>query len=87
MRYSERLPVELLDVLVKYAKKLDEAEKKIYGADTFKGKSLLWAEVLPSGHYVLYGNVRENWFAEYYDGEGKYIKCRTHTQAFDFRSE
>jgi hypothetical protein len=87
-RFGVTVSVELLAVLAKYSRKLDDAEQKIYGAETFKGKSLLWVEALsPSGHYVLYGNEKESWYAEYYDSWGVFIRSVKNTQAFDFRKE
>ena len=86
-RFGERVSPLLLDEMIRYCHRLDEVEKMHFKVETFKGKNHLWAEKLPSGHYVLYGNEKDDWFAEYYDPTGVHMKSAKNTQPFDFRRE
>lgn len=87
MRYGKYVSPEILQELAYYSKKLDIVEKKLYGADTYKGKEHIWVELLPGNGCVIYGSELKKWYAEYFDETGIYLGMFEDTQPFDYKAK
>ncbi len=87
MRFGKYVSIEILEDMIHYCRRMDELEKKLYNADTFKGKEHIWADKLPSNNYVLYGSASKRWYAEYFDWEGNWLGMYDSTEPFDYREK
>lgn len=93
MRYGEKVSFILLQELAYYSTKLNNVEKKLYGAETYKGKAHIWVEALDailgeaSIRYVIYGSNPKTWFAEYFDWRGNYLGMVEDTEPFDYKTK
>ena len=92
-RFGDKIHPSVLLDLAYYSTKLNTVEKKLYGAETYKGKSHIWVEQLESilgDHtirYVLYGNDNKKWFAEYFDFQGSYLGGVEDIGPFDYKTK